>query len=236
MGDDARLEFEDGVPFWIYEDGTRLAAIMGAAEDDDDTDDEDDDDEDEDDDDDDKKSKSKKSKKGKSVRDELEKDLPDNVKDILRKERQARADAERDREKAQRDLKKAQKDAKKSRDANATEEEKKLNAAKDEAAKEATKAAEGKIVRASIKAVAASKMANPSLAVKLLDAEDFEVDDDGDVDEDKIDAAIDKLIEENPELALGKSKEKKRSSIDSGKKGGDGKPDMNKLLRAAAGK
>jgi len=59
-----------------------------------------------------------------------------------------------------------------------------------------------RIVRSEIKSAAAGKLQNPSIAVRLLDLSDFEVDEDGNVDEDEIAQAIDELLEREPYLAV----------------------------------
>lgn len=59
-----------------------------------------------------------------------------------------------------------------------------------------------RIVRSEIKSAAAGKLQNPALAVRLLDISDFEVDEDGNVDEDEIAEAIDELLEREPYLAV----------------------------------
>ena len=78
----------------------------------------------------------------------------------------------------------------------------------DEAAQKATEVekaaiakANTKILRAEVKAAAAGKLANPALAVKLLDLSKFEVDDNGDVDQGEIADAISELLREEPYLA-----------------------------------
>ena len=58
-----------------------------------------------------------------------------------------------------------------------------------------------RIVRSEIKSAAAGKLQNPAIAVRLLDLSDFEVDEDGNVDEDEIAQAIDELLEREPYLA-----------------------------------
>ncbi|MFK0082733.1 hypothetical protein [Glutamicibacter sp. NPDC090743] len=62
--------------------------------------------------------------------------------------------------------------------------------------------ANDRIVRSEIKSAAAGKLQNPALAVRLLDLSDFEVDEDGNVDEDDIAQAIDELLEKEPYLAV----------------------------------
>jgi hypothetical protein len=71
----------------------------------------------------------------------------------------------------------------------------------DDAIKAATSKANDRIVRSEIRAAATGKLANPALALKLLDLTQFEVDDDGNVDADEINDAIAELIEKEPYLA-----------------------------------
>lgn len=66
---------------------------------------------------------------------------------------------------------------------------------------EALQKANDRIRRSEVKAAAAGKLADPSDAYKFLDLASFEVDDDGNVDEDEIADAIDDLIKEKPYLA-----------------------------------
>lgn len=58
-----------------------------------------------------------------------------------------------------------------------------------------------KILRSEIKAAAAGKLNDPADAYRFLDLKDFEVTDDGEVDEDEIAEAIDALIADKPYLA-----------------------------------
>lgn len=62
--------------------------------------------------------------------------------------------------------------------------------------------ANDRIKRSEIKSAAAGKLQNPAIAVRLLDLSDFEVDEDGNVDEDEIAQAIDELLEREPYLAV----------------------------------
>jgi len=66
---------------------------------------------------------------------------------------------------------------------------------------EALAKANARIVRSEVKAAAAGKLADPSDAYKFLDLDQFEVDDDGNVDEDEIAEAIEGLIKNKPYLA-----------------------------------
>lgn len=76
-----------------------------------------------------------------------------------------------------------------------------LDQARREAASEATEKANARIVRAEIRAAAAQRVKNPALAVKLIDSSAIEVDDDGEVDGDALNSAIDALLTDYPELA-----------------------------------
>jgi hypothetical protein len=66
--------------------------------------------------------------------------------------------------------------------------------------------ANGRIVRAEVKAAAAGKLADPADAYRFLDLEQFEVDDDGNVDSEEIAEAIQDLIKSKPYLAAATAK------------------------------
>lgn len=68
-----------------------------------------------------------------------------------------------------------------------------------------TTSANHKILRAEVRAAAAGKLADPSDAPKLLDLDQFEVGEDGDVDQDEIADAIDDLLKDKPYLAARKN-------------------------------
>jgi hypothetical protein len=89
--------------------------------------------------------------------------------------------------------------------ANATETEKAIAKATKDATDAVTKVerdkANQRIVRAEIKALAGTKLQDPNDAVRLLDLTSFTVDDDGNVDEDAVKAAIDELLKTKPYLA-----------------------------------
>lgn len=80
-------------------------------------------------------------------------------------------------------------------------EEQKLQQARDEATAQATTAANRRILRSEIKAAAGSKFTDPSDALAYLDLEEFDVDDNGDVDEEAIADALADLLEKKPYLA-----------------------------------
>lgn len=69
------------------------------------------------------------------------------------------------------------------------------------AAAEATRAANARILRAEIRAAAKGKLADPKDALTFLNLDQFEVGEDGDVDADEIEEAIDDLIKNKPYLA-----------------------------------
>lgn len=79
--------------------------------------------------------------------------------------------------------------------------EQELAAARLEGQTAATQAANKRILRSEVKAAAAGKLANPALAVKLINLDSLEVDENGEVDEDAIAEAISELLEQDPYLA-----------------------------------
>ena len=81
------------------------------------------------------------------------------------------------------------------------DDEKKLDQARKEAASEAETKANKRIVRAEIKAAAGAKFKDSADALAYLDIEDFDVDENGDVDEDSIAEALDDLLKKKPYLA-----------------------------------
>lgn len=81
-------------------------------------------------------------------------------------------------------------------------DEQAIENAKAEARAEALATANRRIIRSEVKSAAAGKLANPALAVKLIDLDELEVDEDGNVDEETIADAIDDLLKENPYLAV----------------------------------
>lgn len=84
-----------------------------------------------------------------------------------------------------------------------------------------------RLVRAEIKAAAAGKLANPALAIKLLDLSSFDVDDDGEVDATAIGTAIDELIAKEPYLAVAQGDAKRfQGGADAGARGSAGKPQV----------
>lgn len=103
------------------------------------------------------------------------------MKDKLRTEKAARQAAERERDEA-----KGLSDADK---------------VKREAETTALTKANDRIKRSEIKAAAKGVLADPADAFKFLDLDKFEVDDDGNVDEDEIASALEDLVKTKPYLA-----------------------------------
>lgn len=100
--------------------------------------------------------------------------------------------------------------------------------ATDEAVTKATKAANDRVLRSEIKSAAAGKLADPSLALKLIDLSDFEADKNGDFDEDEIKDAIDELLKEHPYLAA-QGRSKFQGDADAGDRGNrDAKKQLTK--------
>lgn len=77
----------------------------------------------------------------------------------------------------------------------------KAAAAAAEAEKAAITKANARILRSEVKAAAAGKLADPTDALRLLDLDQFEVGDDGEVDEAEIADAIAGLLKSKPYLA-----------------------------------
>ncbi|MEU1805845.1 hypothetical protein [Streptomyces sp. NPDC019937] len=63
-----------------------------------------------------------------------------------------------------------------------------------------------RIVRAEVRAAAARKLADPADALKFLDLDQFEVDDDGNLDSEEVAEAIEELIKNKPYLAAATAK------------------------------
>lgn len=144
-----------------------------------------------------------------SETDEVE-DPTAGLKSALQKERAARKAAE----KRERELNRQLEDNGKSAD------EKALDDARREAAAEANAKANKRLVAAEFRVAAAKRVKDPRIAVKLVDLEDIEVDDDGNVDADGITAALDALLDEYPDLAPSRFD----GTADQGAKGKSAKP------------
>jgi hypothetical protein len=99
---------------------------------------------------------------------------------------------------------------------------------------EITEKANKRIINAEIRALAAERFADPRDAVKFLDAGEYDVDEDGEVDSRSIERDLSELLREKPHLA----KVSRRVDFEGGARGGtSGKPlSMNEIIRNAAGR
>lgn len=118
------------------------------------------------------------------------------------------------------------------------EQKSELQKAVDKAKTEATNTAKAetnavwqdRLVRSEVKVAAAGKLADPNDAVNLIDLSEFKLDAEGNVDEKKIAAAIDKLVADKPYLAANGSR--RGASFDAGARGAaPAGTDMNAFLR-----
>lgn len=80
--------------------------------------------------------------------------------------------------------------------------------------------ANNRILRSEVRAAAAGKLADPADAIKFLDLDQFEVGEDGDVDQDEIADAIKDLVAEKPYLAAQGGEPKKRTPKGDRRQGG----------------
>ena len=89
---------------------------------------------------------------------------------------------------------------------NKTPEENALEAARREGETAAEKRANERLVKAELKAAAKGKLANVADALVFIDVSSIEVGEDGEVDADALEAAIDNLLTERSYLAAGETK------------------------------
>jgi hypothetical protein len=82
-------------------------------------------------------------------------------------------------------------------------EEQALDAARREATLEATTKANERILRSELRAAAKGKLADPTDAQLYIDLSEFEVGEDGEIDSDALDDAIDALLARKPHLTAG---------------------------------
>lgn len=92
---------------------------------------------------------------------------------------------------------------------------------------EALAAANQRILKAEVRALAAGKLADPSDALLHLDTSDFDVDDEGNFDADAIKSAIDALISSKPYLAV-QDGSRFNGSADAGVRKGSGVAQLGK--------
>lgn len=122
---------------------------------------------------------------------EQEEDPNAGLKSALQKERAANKSAAKRVKELEQEL----------ADRDKTADEKVLDDARREAAAEATAKANKRLIAAEFRSAAAKRVKDPRIAAKLVDLEGIDVDDDGEVDQDGITAALDALLEEYPDLA-----------------------------------
>lgn len=95
--------------------------------------------------------------------------------------------------------------------------------------------ANGRIVRSEIKAAAKGVLADPADALAFLDVDQFDVDDDGNVDEAAITAAITDLIARKPHLAAAQGQQQRfQGPADQGHRGKDAPSEEQQLTEALA--
>jgi hypothetical protein len=96
-----------------------------------------------------------------------------------------------------------------------------------EVEKAATAKVNERIIRSEIRAAAAGKLQDPKDALAHLDLKQFEVDDDGNVDEDEIADAIADLLKRKPYLGVTQGDGKRfKGTADAGVQGKAGKPQL----------
>lgn len=99
-------------------------------------------------------------------------------------------------------------------------DEQALEKARAEARAEANLKANERILKSELKAAATGKLANPAMALKLIDLSTFTVSDDGEVDSDALNEAIEELLASDPYLAAQKQN-RFDGAADQGAKGKD---------------
>lgn len=139
-----------------------------------------------------------------------EEDPTAGLKSALQKERAARKELEKqlkekEREEATRNM---------------APDERALEEARREAAAEAMKAANGRIVRTEFRSLAKERGLDPNTASRLADLDGVEVDDDGNVDADSLTAALDAVVAEHPTLVPARF----QGTADQGARGRDSGP------------
>lgn len=178
----------NGRDWWRFLDGTVLPVVSGGAEDDAGSDDAGGTDDD-----------------GGDSGDQGSGDLGDAGKKALEAERTRAKAAEKAHKAAMKELADARKRLADIDASSKSDTEKAIEKAKAEAAESATKEAVSKanarVLKAEIRAAAAGKLADPADALRLLDLDDFDVDEDGEVDAKAIAKALDELVKSKPYLA-----------------------------------
>jgi len=128
--------------------------------------------------------------------DEQQEDPAEKLKKALRAEREARRAAERERNTFKQQLEAKDKSA----------EEAALEAARREAEEAAIAKANARIVKAELRAAAATRVSNLTALARLVDTDSIEVDADGNPSADDIEDAITQFLADYPEFAADRSK------------------------------
>ena len=131
--------------------------------------------------------------------------LPENVKAILAKNRQAAKDAERARKAEAKRVKDYQRQLDRYREKHGD-----LPDEEPDPAAEALAKANQRILSAEVRAAAKGKFHDVSDAFANLDLSEFEVGDDGDVDSEAIEAALDDILEKKPYLSAATVEKKEK--------------------------
>lgn len=97
-----------------------------------------------------------------------------------------------------------------------------------EATAAATAKANARIVRSEVRAAATGKLADPRDALAFIDLAQFEVDDDGQVDEDEVGEAIEQLLRDKPHLAAATAKRFQGTGDGGARKGSGGAKQLGK--------
>lgn len=129
-------------------------------------------------------------------------DLGEAGKRILAEARKSQRDAETARKAAEKLAADTQVELETLRTGQLSEADKAIKAAKAEGANEVKTAMNARLIESEIKVAAAGKLADPADAVKLIDAGQFKVGDDGSIEGD-VAKAINDLIAAKPYLAVG---------------------------------
>ena len=127
---------------------------------------------------------------------EQQEDPAEKLKKALKAEREARRAAERERNTLKQQLEAKDKPA----------EEAAIEAARREADEAATAKANARIVKAELRAAAATRVSNLTALARLVDTDSIEVDADGNPSADDIEDAIGQFLTDYPEFAVDKSK------------------------------
>lgn len=91
-----------------------------------------------------------------------------------------------------------------------------------EATATATAKANERIIRSEVRAAAAGKLSDPRDALRFIDLSKFEVDEDGQVDEDDVAEAVEQLVKDRPYLAAATAKRFQGSGDGGARKGSAG--------------